>query len=112
VLWATAKPEVDPAALESALDEQIAALGEAMPAEVDRAIHMLELDRLEELQRVGERADQLSMFETLFADPGLINSELDRYRAVSAADVRAFAGAMLAPGNSGTIVYEPVAESP
>ena len=107
VLWATAKPGVDIAALERALDEQVAALDSVTQAEVDRAIHMLELDRLEELQRVGERADQLSMFETLFDDPGLINSELDRYRAVTDAHVRAFAARALVPANSATLVYEP-----
>ena len=107
VIWATAKPGVDVAALERALDEQVAALESLEQGEVDRAIHMLELDRLEELQRVGERADQLSMFETLFDDPGLINSELDRYRAVSAAEVRAFAVRALVPANSATLVYEP-----
>ena len=109
VIWATAKPGVDIAVLERALDEQIEALRDVAPAEVDRAIHMLELDRLEELQRVGERADQLSMFETLFDDPGLINSELDRYRSVGAEDVRAFAAERLIIENSGTIVYEPPA---
>ncbi len=109
VLWATAKPGVDPAALERALDEQIAALTGAEAAEVDRAIHMLELDRLEELQRVGERADQLSMFETLFGDPGLINSELDRYRAVDARHVRDFAAEALVPDNGATLLYEPSA---
>ncbi|HEX6589738.1 MAG TPA: pitrilysin family protein [Longimicrobiales bacterium] len=107
VLWATAKPGVDPDALERALDEQVAALASTESAEIERAIHMLELDRLEELQRVGERADQLSMFETLFDDPGLINTELDRYRAVTADAVRAFARRALVPENSGTIVYVP-----
>jgi predicted Zn-dependent peptidase len=109
VLWATAKPGVHPAALERALDEQIAALAGTESAEIERAVHMLELDRLEDLQRVGERADQLSMFETLFGDPGLINSELDRYRAVTADAVRAFAQRALVPDNSGTIVYVPTA---
>ena len=109
VTWATAKPGVDADALEAALDEQIGALGGVAAAEIDRAIHMMELDRLEELQRVGERADQLSMFETLFDDPGLINSELDRFRAVTADDVRAFAARALVPENSGTLVYEPAA---
>ena len=107
VLWTTAKPGVDPDVLERALDEQVAALAGTESAEIDRAVHMLELDRLEELQRVGERADQLSMFESLFGDPGLINSELDRYRAVTAESVRAFARRALVSGNSGTIVYVP-----
>ncbi|HUF11857.1 MAG TPA: pitrilysin family protein [Longimicrobiales bacterium] len=111
VIWVTAKPGVDPQALERALDEQIAALAEVAHPEIERAVHLMELDRLEELQRVGERADQLSMFETLFDDPGLINSELDRFRAVSADAVRAFAGRMLVPTNSGTLVYEPGAQA-
>ena len=38
------------------------------------------------LQRVEERADRLSMYATLFDDPGLINRMLPRYLAVTAED--------------------------
>ena len=51
-------------------------------------------------RRVGERADQLSMFATLFDDPGRINTESTGYRAVTTADVRAFAARTCVPTTS------------
>lgn len=111
VLWATARPGVDPAELEKALDAEIAGLTDADAAEVERAVHMMEVDRLEELQRVGERADQLSMHATLFDEPDLVNTELNRLRAVDAERLRAFAARFLVPANSATLVYLPEASS-
>ncbi|MEJ2503817.1 MAG: pitrilysin family protein, partial [Gemmatimonadota bacterium] len=107
VVWATARPGVDPDALDRALDEEIAALSDVEPEEVTRAIRLIEASQLDELQRVDERADQLSMFTCLFDDPGRINTELDRIRAVTADDVRALAARHLTPERSATIVYVP-----
>jgi predicted Zn-dependent peptidase len=107
VVWATARPGVDPAELEAALDEEIAALSQVSEEEVTRAVRLIEASQLDELQRVDERADQLSMFTCLFDDPGRINTELDRLRAVTAADVRALAQRHLAADHSATIVYVP-----
>jgi zinc protease len=58
--------------------------GGGPPEEVTRAVRLIEAGQLDELQRVDERADQLSMFTCLFDDPGRINTELDRIRAVTA----------------------------
>jgi zinc protease len=107
VVWATARPGVDPDVLEAALDEEIDALAEVAPAEVTRAIRLIEASQLDELQRVDERADQLSMFTCLFDDPGRINTELDRIRAVTADHVHAFARRHLRPEHAATIVYVP-----
>ncbi len=107
VVWATARPGVDPGELEAALDEEIAALSQVSDDEVTRAVRLIEASQLDELQRVDERADQLSMFTCLFDDPGRINTELDRVRAVTAADVRALAERHLGADHSATIVYVP-----
>jgi zinc protease len=107
VVWATARPGVDPATLEAALDEEMAALASASPEEVNRAIRLLEAGQLNQLQRVDERADQLSMFTCLFDDPDRINTELGRIRAVTAEEVRAFAGRHLGADHAATIVYVP-----
>ena len=56
---------------------------------------------------MSERADLLSMFELYFDDPGRINSELDRLRAVSVEQVRDFARSHLGPNNRAVLVYEP-----
>jgi zinc protease len=107
VLWATARPGVGVAELERALDAEMADLTGVTDEEVTRAIRLIEARQLDELQKVDERADQLSMFTCLFDDPGLINTELDRIRAVGARDVREFAARHLDPGHAATLVYVP-----
>src|SRR5690606_874651 len=80
VLWSTARPGVEPECLERALLEEIEGLADVQDPEVERAIHLIETRRLIDLQRVDERADQLSMFTMLFDDPDRINTELDRIK--------------------------------
>jgi zinc protease len=111
VLWATARPGVGVKALEEALDAEMADLKGVAEEEVTRAIRLIEARQLDELQKVDERADQLSMFTCLFDDPGLINTELDRIRAVGASDVREFAARHLDPAHAATLVYVPHGDS-
>jgi zinc protease len=107
VVWATARPGVDPGVLEAALDEELAALSELAPEEVNRAVRLMEASHLDELQKVDERADQLSMFTCLFDDPGRINTELGRIRSVDVGDVRALAAKHLSGDHAATVVYVP-----
>src|SRR5690606_13695345 len=90
VLWSTALPDAGTEPLEVALFEEIEGLADVGDADVDRALRIMEVNHLRELQRVEERADQLSMFATLFNDPARINTELDRMKAVTPAHVRDF----------------------
>jgi len=107
VIWATARPGVETDLLENALLEDLEGLTEVGEEEVDRAFNLIEARRLIGLQRVDERADQLSMFSTLFDDPGRINTELDRFRAVTAEDVRDFARRYLVGENRAVLLYQP-----
>ncbi|HEY8484161.1 MAG TPA: pitrilysin family protein [Longimicrobiales bacterium] len=107
VLWATARPGVDPHVLEAALLEEVAALRDIDAAEVERAIHLIEAYQLAALQRVDERADQLSMFTSLFDEPERINTELDRVRAVTPGAVRTFAEQYLGADNRAILLYVP-----
>ena len=75
--------------------------------EVERAIRLLEARQLVDLQSVDERADQLSMYTTLFDDPARINTELSRIRAVTTKSVRAFAAHYLVPQNRAVLRYIP-----
>ncbi len=111
VTWATARPGVAVEDLERALHEETMALASAREQDVERAVHLMETAELSMLQQVGERADQLSMFASLFDEPGRINTELDRIRAVTAADVRAFAEEFLVPENRGVLTYVPAEAS-
>ncbi|CAN5828885.1 pitrilysin family protein [soil metagenome] len=107
VTWATARPGVDVDVLENAMTEQMEALAAANDADVERAIALIDARNLADLQTVDERADQLSMHTTLFDDPGRVNTELARVRAVTTADVRAFAGDFLRRDNRAVLRYVP-----
>ena len=99
----------DPAVLERAMRDEVRRLatGAVDAAEVERAVTGIEARHVFELQKVNERADQLSQLTTFFDDPGLINTELDHYRAVTADDVRRFAAEYLTDDNLVVLTYVP-----
>jgi zinc protease len=109
VLWATASPGNEPEQLETLLWSELEAIGrgEASEEEIRRAVTGVESRQLVSLQQVGERADQLSMFATLFDDPERINTELERYRAVEADHVRRFGLEYLRHDNAAVLTYLP-----
>ena len=109
LVWATGYPGASTEELERALAREMEGLTDAREDEVERAVAVLETDLVRSLERVGERADMLSMFELLFDDPGRINGEVDRLRQVSAGDVRDFAARFLGPDNRAVVSYEPAA---
>jgi hypothetical protein len=71
---------------------------------------VIEARHLTDLQRVDHRADVFSMMTTLFDDPNRVNTEIDRYRAVTSADVREFANAFLGADNRAVLTYVPKGE--
>jgi len=101
----------DPAVLERALLDEVERLATelAEPAELERAITGLEARQLFDLQKMNERADQISMLTTYFDAPELINTELDRYRAVTPDDVRRVAAELLGADNRVVLTYAPSA---
>ncbi|HEV7588580.1 MAG TPA: pitrilysin family protein [Longimicrobium sp.] len=103
----------DPAVLERALLDEVERLATELPepAEMERAITGLEARHLFELQKVNERADQISMLTTYFDAPELISTELDRYRAVTAEDVRRVAADFLTADNRVVLTYVPDADA-
>lgn len=105
VTWATAAQGVDPERLEGGLLSCADELRTVSDEDVRRAISMIETRQLTDLQRVDERADAFSMMTTLFDDPGRVNTELDRYRAVTTADIREFAAMFLTPDNRSIMTY-------
>jgi predicted Zn-dependent peptidase len=105
--WATGFPGSDLDALEAALGEEIQGLVGATQEEVDRAIALSETDLLYELEHVASRADQLSMYELYFGEPERVNTLLERLRAVTVEQIRAFAEQRLGPDNRAVVVYEP-----
>ena len=105
--WATGYPGASTEELEAALAEEIEGLAEVEEHEVERAIALTETDLVRALERVSERADLLSMFDLYFDDPGRLNRELDRLRAVTVDQIRDFAASRLGPDNRAVLIYEP-----
>ena len=79
------------------------------PAELDKAKNRLEASLLRELQSVGGKAAALGHFETTVGDFSRLFSQVDRYRAVSAADVQRVAQVYLAPANRTLVRARPAA---
>ena len=111
--WATVRPGVPVARVEAALIEELERLATELVSddELARAKALTEADELGALQRVEERADRLSMYATLFDDPGLINRMLPRYLAVTPEAIRDVAAAVFRPDNRLVLTYLPEGSS-
>jgi zinc protease len=109
VLDVTARPETTIDQLESAVHEMLDRLQQdgVTEDEVSRAIALIETDLIISLQSAGDRADKLSLFATYFRDPSLVNVQSDRYRAVTAERVTAFARTRLGPDNRASLLFIP-----
>lgn len=109
VVDAMARPGVTLERLEAAVGAEVDRLHAhgVTDDEVSRALALIETDLIAALQSAGERADKLSQFATYFGDAALLNTQIDKYRAVTAAQVSAFARARLGPDNRASLVYVP-----
>jgi predicted Zn-dependent peptidase len=107
--WATVRPGIAVDRVEAVLHQEIERLAvEPVSAdELARAFALIEADELGALQRVEERADRLSMYATLFDDPGLINRMLQRYLAVTPEAILEVAAATFRPDNRLVLTYLP-----
>jgi zinc protease len=96
----TARPGHTADELEKALDEELDRFRASAPdvAEVDRARNTIEtriIERLETLGGFGGVADRLNMYNHFLGTPDYLQKDVQRYRAVSPASVRAFASDQL-----------------
>jgi predicted Zn-dependent peptidase len=109
VLDVTGRPETTPDELERAVGDEIDRMyADGVTAdEVERAVSLIETELIVSLQSAGDRADKLSLFATYFGDPSLVNTQADRYRAVTADQVNAFARTHLGPRNRASLLYVP-----
>jgi len=98
---ATARPGIDAAALEGAIDAELKVLRDVGPsdAEVERARNTIETAMLTSIEKLGGAglANQMNQYNQYTGDPGYLNRDLERLRRVSAADVRRVAQAFLEP---------------
>jgi zinc protease len=102
---ATAKPGVAPAKLIAAIDAEIARVGE--PDELERAKNTREAHFLAGLADPTARAEQLAEYAILAGDPDFLARDLARYRAVTAAEVRAVVARTLRPDGRVVLTIAP-----
>jgi len=114
VVDVTARPGVPAEQLEQEVAFEIDALVRdgVTDAEVGRAVALIQTMFVSSMQEAGERADKLSLFATYFGDPNLLNEEVDRYRAVTTAQVNDFIRAHLGENNRASLVYVAREEAP
>jgi zinc protease len=95
---ATARPGVEPAALEQALAEHLQRAAATPPGaeELTGAKNRILTDFWTGLELLSNRADALSQFTTYFDDPGLLARQADIYRQLSGDDVQEVAAGYLA----------------
>ena len=106
----TARSEVGHEVLETAMWTEVDRLTAQGPTDDElecvRNLHAAGVES--SLQRVGERADRLSMYACLFDEPERINKEVSRYVSVDAARVREALAVSLRPDNRVVLIYLPV----
>ena len=109
VVDVTGRPGVTAERLEAEVGREVDRLQQSgvSPQEVERARALIETDFVTALQSATERADKLSQYATYFGDPQLLNAQIERYRAVTAARVSAFAREWLGADNRASLWYVP-----
>jgi zinc protease len=107
--WVTARPESDANAVEAAYLEELDRMASepVTDDELARARALIESSELGAVSRMEDVADRLSMYATYFDDPGRINTQLERYLAVDAEQIRAGAAAVFREDNRAVVTYVP-----
>jgi predicted Zn-dependent peptidase len=89
-VWATARPEIEVDTLEAQLLDDVARLATDGPTDDElaraRTLHAAAVEQ--GLEQVGERADRIGQYACLFDRPEMVNTEIERYDAVTAGQVR------------------------
>jgi zinc protease len=108
-LWVTARPGVAPETLEAATLAEIGRLATEGPTDPDleRVRNLNAAHAASALERIGERADRLSMYTCLFDEPERVNAEVSRYAAVDAGRVVAALRDSVRADNRVTLTYVP-----
>jgi zinc protease len=114
---ATARPGHTVAELQTVIDEELQKLQRDDPAarELERAVNSIEAsfyNRMERLGGFGGKADQINGYYSETGDPDWFNEDLNRYRALSVADVRAAAAQYLPLDRRVELIVEPEKKQP
>lgn len=109
VVDVTARPGITPEQLEQEVAYEIDTVVRdgVEESEVERAVALIQTMFLSSMQEAGERADKLSLFATYFGKPGMVNDEVDRYRAVTTERVNEVIRERLGENNRASLLYVP-----
>jgi predicted Zn-dependent peptidase len=107
--WVTVRPDSDPDTCERAYLAELQRLVDepVTDDELARARALIEANELGALGRVEEVADRLSMYAALFDRPEMVNEQLPRYLAVSAAQIQSVARSVFRADNRVVLTYVP-----
>ncbi|MGD0674771.1 MAG: pitrilysin family protein [Polyangiaceae bacterium] len=99
VVEALVRPGVDPSKVEKALFAEVAKVRteEVSAEELERARSGYELEFVDRLQSIPERASLLNMYEAETGNPGFAQQDLDRYRKATAPALLSYAKTVLLP---------------
>ncbi len=91
LIMATARPDQSLDKIQAVIDEELDKLRAAPPEarEVQRALNQYEANFYRGMERVNSKADQLNAYYKATGEPDYFQKDLDRYRAVTPADVKA-----------------------
>jgi predicted Zn-dependent peptidase len=100
---------VDAARLEALADEEIARIVRegVTEAELSRARNQYRARFVRTLQTAMGKAETLQRYALYFDDPAALRTDLDRYLAVSVADVNRVARQYLTPQNRAVVITIP-----
>jgi predicted Zn-dependent peptidase len=106
----TARTGVPLDSIEKVADEEIDRFVAEGPTktELERYLSTFERGMLSGLQSVARKADRMNLYAFYFDEPNSFRRDLERYREVTLADIRRWAGEVL--GVEGRLVEEVVAE--
>jgi zinc protease len=109
VIDVTARPTVAGETLEREVATEVDLLVRegVTEEEVARAVALVQTEFVAAMQSAGERADRLSLFATYFKNPELVNEQVQRYEAVTTADVNRFVREGLGEENRASLLFVP-----
>ncbi|MEM8583438.1 MAG: pitrilysin family protein [Bacteroidota bacterium] len=90
VAFAVMRPGVDLAQAEAMMSEEVNKMATELISEqeYDKVMNQIETQLVNQVSQSTQIAQLLAEYQTFYGDPSRINSELDRYQAVSREDIR------------------------
>lgn len=107
--FAIANAGVSPEKLEEAMDEEYERVKEELISEYEyqKLQNQIENDFVSRNNQVAGIAESLANYHVYFGDANLINTEIERYRAVTREDIRRVANKYFTPENRVVLYYLP-----